>query len=90
MRLFNFFHGNSTGEQPSTEEIEGPYPTVVQGPSGKTVLIVQAYAWGKYMGILNVTFDENLDVQSWSGSPLLLDANVTRGLYTVIVLTMNR
>lgn len=72
-----------TGEQPSTEEIEGPYPTVVHGPSGKTVLIVQAYAWGKYMGILNVTFDENFDVQSWSGSPLLLDATVTRDADTL-------
>ena len=69
----------STGDQPSTEEIEGPYPTVVLGPTGKNVLIVQAYAYGKFTGILHVNFDVNLDVQSWSGNPILLDNTITQG-----------
>ena len=68
-----------TGDQPSTEPIEGPYPTVITQASGRKVLVVQAYAWGKYMGFINVTFDENFEVQSWDGDPILLDNTIQRG-----------
>ena len=50
----------------------GAYPTVVNG-----VQIVQAYAYGKYLGELNVTFDDAGEVISASGGPLLIDAGVT-------------
>lgn len=49
----------------------GAYPTVVNG-----VQIVQAYAYGKYLGELNVTFDDAGEVISASGGPLLIDAAV--------------
>ncbi|MFP5238426.1 MAG: bifunctional metallophosphatase/5'-nucleotidase, partial [Acidobacteriota bacterium] len=52
-----------------------PYPLVVQSPSGKPVLIVQAEAWGKYLGELAVEFDAKGAPVSWSGAPLLLDAS---------------
>ena len=45
------------------------------------MLVVQAYAWGKYMGFINVTFDENFEVQTWNGDPILLDKTVPRGKY---------
>lgn len=44
-----------TGENPSIEEIKGPYPIVVKQKSGKKVPVVQAYAFTKYMGQLSVT-----------------------------------
>lgn len=50
----------------------GAYPTVVNG-----VQIVQAYAYGKYLGELNVTFDDEGVVTEASGGPLLMDASVT-------------
>ena len=53
------------------ENAEGPYPTVVNG-----VQIVQAYAYGKYLGELNVTFDDEGNVVEASGQPLLIDASV--------------
>lgn len=53
------------------EKAAGPYPTVVNG-----VPIVQAYAYGKYLGELNVTFDDAGRVLSASGAPILLDAAV--------------
>jgi 5'-nucleotidase/UDP-sugar diphosphatase len=34
----------------------GPYPTVVKNPEGKDVLVVQAWEWGKVVGLLEVTF----------------------------------
>ncbi|KFI31340.1 multifunctional 2',3'-cyclic-nucleotide 2'-phosphodiesterase/5'-nucleotidase/3'-nucleotidase [Haematobacter massiliensis] len=49
----------------------GPYPTMVNG-----VPIVTAYAYGKYLGELTVTFDDAGKVISSSGAPLLLDASV--------------
>ena len=70
----------SKGDPPSNEKIEGPYPTVItQKQSGRKVLVVQAYAWGKYMGFINVSFDENFEVKTWSGDPILLDKAIPQG-----------
>ncbi|WP_417525681.1 bifunctional metallophosphatase/5'-nucleotidase [Marinovum sp.] len=54
------------------ENADGPYPTVVNG-----VQIVQAYAYGKYLGELNVTFDDEGTVTEASGNPIVMDASVT-------------
>ncbi len=55
----------------------GPYPTVVNSPSGQPVLIVQACSKLKYMGRLNVTFDANGVPVSWDGGLLKVkDENV--------------
>lgn len=53
------------------EGAKGPYPTMV----GDTA-IVQAYAYGKYLGILDVTFDDDGVVTATAGQPLLLDNSV--------------
>lgn len=55
----------------TNERAAGPYPTVVNG-----VPIVQAYAYGKYLGELNVTFDDAGVVTEITGEPVLLDASV--------------
>ena len=49
----------------------GPYPTMV----GDTA-VVQAYAYTKYLGELQVTFDDDGNVISATGEPRLLDASV--------------
>ncbi len=49
----------------------GPYPTMVNG-----VPVVQAYSYGKYLGELQVTFDDAGNVTGASGAPRLLDASV--------------
>ncbi|QQA43685.1 bifunctional metallophosphatase/5'-nucleotidase [Pelagovum pacificum] len=53
------------------EGAEGPYPTEVNG-----VQIVSAYAYGKFLGELNVTFDDDGNVIEASGAPLIMDAAV--------------
>ena len=53
------------------EGAKGPYPTMV----GKTA-IVQAYAYGKFLGELNVTFDDAGEVISATGEPIILDNSV--------------
>ena len=55
--------------------IEGapnPYP-VMEGSTA----IVQAYAYGKFLGELNVTFDDDGNVTEAVGEPIILDAAVT-------------
>ncbi|MEM7753228.1 MAG: bifunctional metallophosphatase/5'-nucleotidase [Pseudomonadota bacterium] len=53
------------------EDADGPYPDMVNG-----VPIVQAYAYGKYLGELEITFDDDGNVTSAMGEPILLDASV--------------
>lgn len=54
-----------------SDNAAGPYPTVVDG-----VQIVQAYAYGKFLGELNVTFDDDGNVISAEGEPLIMDNGV--------------
>ncbi len=56
----------------TSDRAKGPYPTMV----GSTA-IVQAYAYGKYLGELNVTFDDDGVITEASGEPIVMDASVT-------------
>jgi 5'-nucleotidase len=49
----------------------GPYPTVVND-----VQIIQAYAYGKYLGELVLVFDDVGNVISAEGEPILIDSSV--------------
>ncbi|MBN1615200.1 MAG: 5'-nucleotidase C-terminal domain-containing protein [Deltaproteobacteria bacterium] len=55
---------------------EGDYPTVVQGPTGKRVLVVQAWEWLKVLGLLKVSFDDAGDVQGYEGEPEVIGGAV--------------
>lgn len=62
---------------PSIEHPLGDYPFIVEQPSTKRkVPCVQAYAFGKYLGYLNLTFDQNGEVVRAVGNPILLDGSV--------------
>ena len=60
------------------ENAKGPYPTVVKQTS-----IVQAYAYGKYVGELNVTFNDDGEVVSAAGEPVLVNADVVENAATL-------
>jgi 5'-nucleotidase len=55
---------------------EGPYPVVIDSPSGQPVLIVSDYTWGMYLGRLDVTFDAAGIPVAWQGDTLILDDSV--------------
>ncbi|KKB10818.1 5'-nucleotidase [Devosia geojensis] len=59
------------------ENAVGPYPTLVNGPDGNEVPVVTAYSYGKYLGNLVVTWDDEGNVVSAEGAPILIDASVT-------------
>ncbi|TKS86675.1 5'-nucleotidase [Collichthys lucidus] len=65
-----------TGNPPSTEVPAGPYPFMVRSNDGRDVPVVQAYAFGKYLGYLKVTFDDAGNVKKAVGNPILMDDSI--------------
>ncbi len=55
----------------TNDRAEGPYPTMI----GSTA-IVSAYAYGKFLGELNVTFDDAGNITEAKGEPIVMDAAV--------------
>ena len=55
----------------------GAYPTWVSQESGAMVPVVQAYAYSKYLGHLELTFDDAGNLKYAGGNTILLDASVT-------------
>ena len=51
-------------------------PQVTLSPSGKPVLIVQDYFAGVYLGVLQVTLDDEGVPSAWSGEPVPLDDGI--------------
>jgi len=61
---------------PSTNTVRGPYPTIVQHQGSSPTLVVQAYAFTKYLGHVKLEFnDTSGGLEKWSGSPILLDSS---------------
>ncbi|XP_053315131.1 5'-nucleotidase [Spea bombifrons] len=72
-------HSNTflyTGSPPSNDVPAGVYPFIVRSDDGRSVPVVQAYAFGKYLGYLNVTFDETGNVLHSAGNPILLNSSI--------------
>ncbi|CAF4929911.1 unnamed protein product [Pieris macdunnoughi] len=69
-----FLSNVNTTEIP--EFVQGPYPTMVMQKSGRKVLVVQAYAYTKYMGSLFLKFNANGDIIDFDGKPILLNERI--------------
>lgn len=65
------------GNRPDIEVPIDVYPVIVQR-NGKRVPVVQAFAYTKYLGALNLTFNSQGDLISFSGQPILLDSTITQ------------
>ncbi len=59
-----------------SNQAEGPYPTWITSPDGGRTAIVQAYAYGKYLGRLEVSFDDEGTIIEAAGEPLLIDSTI--------------
>jgi len=60
----------------TSDDAAGPYPTWIDGPDGHRTAIVQAYAYGKFLGELNVAWDDDGVVTSAEGEPLIMDGGI--------------
>ena len=61
-----------------SDRAAGPYPTMI----GNTA-IVSAYAYGKFLGELNVTFNDAGEITQAVGEPIIMDATVSEDGPTV-------
>jgi len=55
----------------TSESAKGPYPTMVG-----TTAIVHAYAYGKFLGELNVSFDDRGVITEAVGEPIIMDVDI--------------
>ena len=62
----------------TSDRAEGPYPTMINGTA-----IVSAYAYGKFLGELKVTFDDAGNLTEATGEPLIMDAAIPEDEATV-------
>lgn len=69
-----------SGTPPSNDKPVGEYPHVVQKSGGDQTLVVQDYAFGKYLGFLQVKFDDNGKVITFGGNPILLNSSIPKGI----------
>lgn len=60
----------------TSDRAEGPYPTMIDGPDGTPTAVVQAYAYGKFLGELNVTFNDDGVVTEAKGEPIVVDGKI--------------
>uniref|UniRef100_A0A8C9ZTL8 5'-nucleotidase n=1 Tax=Sander lucioperca TaxID=283035 RepID=A0A8C9ZTL8_SANLU len=72
----NTFLYTPPGNHPSTEVPAGPYPFMVKSNDERNVPVVQAFAFGKYLGYLKLTFDEAGNVVKAVGNPILMDSSI--------------
>ncbi|KAL1138354.1 hypothetical protein AAG570_008418 [Ranatra chinensis] len=62
-----------TGTPPDIEVPADVYPHIETQQSGKRVPVVQAFAWTKYLGYLELKFNDNFEIVSYEGNPILMD-----------------
>ncbi|XP_075228317.1 protein 5NUC-like [Lycorma delicatula] len=76
--------------QEFAERHSGIYPKVVSRDNGSTlnIPIAHAYAFTRYLGQLELTFDDDGNIKDFSGNPILLDMNVKEDELVKEVLNM--
>jgi len=67
---------NSKWKLPSSEVPSGQYPTIIKQPGGRSVPVVQAYAFTKYLGSVKLHIDDQGEVTRINGKPILLDSSI--------------
>ncbi|XP_049518135.1 snake venom 5'-nucleotidase isoform X1 [Dermacentor silvarum] len=81
------YNGN---DHPPENVPAGPYPTTVKRSDGTTGLVVQAFWFGKFLGFLRVTFDDDGRVKSWSGNPILINSSIPEDPHILRVIEPHR
>lgn len=64
---------------PSSDKPEGEYPEVIDHGSGNKTLYVQAFAFGKYFGKLDLIFNEDGQVIGYGPEVIFVDSTFPKG-----------
>ncbi|EEB11343.1 conserved hypothetical protein [Pediculus humanus corporis] len=62
-----------SGTPPDIEVPVREYPIMIKQKNGRLVPIVQAFCFTKYLGKIDITFDDDGEVTSATGNPILLN-----------------
>lgn len=86
---------NIYGNYQSVETPSGPYPTVVPRENGSDALVVQAFAFAKYIGHLTLNLETNDDdgtdhITSYNGTTVMLDSKFKQSKIAVKRLTFKK
>ncbi|CAG9797883.1 unnamed protein product [Chironomus riparius] len=65
-----------SGKPVGPDKPVGEYPTIETQENGRHVLIVQASAFNKYLGNIQLFFDEDGEVKRYEGAPIFLSHEV--------------
>ena len=68
----------SAGIPPGNNVVTGPYPLVIEEARGIGV-VVQTGKYGKFLGVLDLSFDDLGMLRSWVGNPVYIDDRWTAG-----------
>lgn len=62
------------GLEEQAKQVVAPYPSVLKDKDGNTVLLVSAFEKGRWLGNIDITFDEKGLIQdgSWVGNPIFV------------------
>jgi 5'-nucleotidase len=74
----SFLWSKEFGPPPSKETPVGDYPTVIEDIEGGKTLVVSAYAYGKYLGKLDLDIDDKGNIVHYGGRPILMDATISQ------------
>ena len=66
-------------DQHFIEGSEGQYVPMIQQTSRKAVPVVRVIGFSKYLGHLNLTFDDHGELLNFNGRPILLDHALPQG-----------
>ncbi|GAB0090192.1 hypothetical protein DMENIID0001_048870 [Sergentomyia squamirostris] len=67
---------NENEELLNGDEVYGEYPQIVKAENGEVTLVVQAGRHGKYLGQLILNFNDDENLESWSGNTEFLSENI--------------
>lgn len=66
---------------------QGPYPIVVRsGVDNRQVLVVQAAAYSRYLGLIHLQYNGQGNVVAWKGNPIFMDKHIQQDPQVVALL----
>ncbi|ORX84794.1 Metallo-dependent phosphatase [Basidiobolus meristosporus CBS 931.73] len=69
---------SSTWNDPNYLQSKGPYTTTVKNLANENTYVVQAWAWGRYVGHVNLYYDKSGKVAAIGGEPIYIDHKIPK------------
>ncbi|KAK9767358.1 hypothetical protein K7432_002934 [Basidiobolus ranarum] len=69
---------SSTWNDPNYLSAKGPYTTNVKNLANENTYVVQAWAWGRYIGHVDLFYDKKGKIAAIGGEPIFLDYKIPK------------